>query len=119
MTRVTLKKLKSTTLMSLENWLLKFEIWHNRASDTKFVWFPFEFLRPPVHVKIDAKRCLAMALCFGTYFAAFALLKDLFFGREFTVMSTSFVFLKATGAFFIWFKFVTAYFWNRRANSVR
>lgn len=95
------------------------EVLHNRASDTSFVWFPFLFLKPKQNETIDLKRRIAMAVCFGCYFSVYNFVLSLFWGP---VLSGSQVLMAAAKfclLFFLWFTFVTAFFWNRRARKLQ
>jgi hypothetical protein len=112
--KVRIKMLRS----HISTILLKIEPIHNWASDTRWVWFPFEFLRPNRDMLISSGRCCAMALCFGVYFGLFYLLRKTWSGvpLDFGTASQSFIYF--FGFFFIWFNLVTAYFWNQRARRL-
>lgn len=91
---------------------------HNRASDTAFVWFPFNRLRPLPHQSITIARCSIMAICFGIYYGAMLSLRQSIFGAEIfsrVILTNS---LGAFAVFFLWFNLVTATLWNRRARRL-
>jgi hypothetical protein len=94
------------------------EYWHNRASDTEFVWFPFGCLRPLPSRRIGFKQTLTMSLSFGVYYGVFYILRRMVFGDAFRLAHIGVAILSAIGVFFIWFNLVTAYFWNRRARRM-
>jgi hypothetical protein len=98
------------------DWL---EYWHNRASDTRFVWFPFEKLRPASHELLLFKPRVIMSLCFGLYYGLFYLLRKFLIGVKLDDRFVVDAFVVATLGFFIWFNLVTAFFWNRRARRLR
>ncbi len=98
--------------------LNKLEGWHNWASDTNYVWFPFLWLKPKPEEKITFKNILVMTLLFGPYFSLYNYLKLLLFQQHPTLESFEINILKFTIFFFIWFNLVTAFFWNRRARRL-
>ena len=92
------------------------EFWHNKASDTKFVWFPFNFLKPEPNVKIDLKLKIKMTICFGLCYGFFAAIRRwLFSGLEVWTVAVQDV-MWAVLFFAIWFNVVTAPLWNMRAK---
>ncbi len=92
------------------------EFWHNKASDTKFVWFPFNFLKPEPNVKIDLKLKIQIIICFGLYYEFFATIRRwLFSGLEVWTVAVQGV-MWAVLFFAIWFNVVTAPLWNMRAK---
>lgn len=92
------------------------EKWHNRASDTAFVWFPFQRLRPDPATPILLARKVQMALCFGPYYGAFYLLRQLAWGEVGNWREGLATLAIAVAVFFAWFSLVTAPLWNRRAR---
>jgi hypothetical protein len=94
------------------------ERWHNRASDTDFVWFPFQRLRPDPATSISMGRRMKMAVCFGLYFGAFYLIRNLIWGDGETFRSGSVAIGISIVCFFAWFSIVTAPLWNRRARRL-
>lgn len=95
------------------------EDWHNRASDTSFVWFPFLFLKPEPNARIDFTLVLKMTLCFGVYYGFFAALRSwVFHGGEFWV-AVGYNIVIASVFFIFWFTLVTAKLWNRRALRLK
>ena len=99
--------------------LEKIEYWHNRASDTTFVWFPFLFLKPDASTIISQLHILKMTFCFSLYFNAAYLIKRYALSEAIDphlIMKSQI--LWAIG-FYCWFNGVTAFFWNRRAQRIK
>jgi hypothetical protein len=94
------------------------EHWHNKASDTDFVWFPFGRLKPLPSQKISFRLRLFMSISFGIYYGVYSCLRRLIFGNPFELEHTLLVVLVAISVFFVWFNLVTAFFWNRRAKRL-
>ncbi len=101
-----------------KNFLDRLEIWHNWASDKKAVWFPFLFLMPKPETPILWPRRAAMTVCFAFAFAVFYLLRKKIFGGFLEWSALLEVWLWALAGFFLWFTFVTSFFWNRRARRL-
>lgn len=102
----------------LSRFLQKIEDLHNKASDTNFVWFPFQFLRPKPEEPIGLLRRLLMSLCFGLSFEVLYFLRKGIFGECPSFTSSLQSALWFCAAFFVWFTFVTSFFWNRRARRL-
>jgi hypothetical protein len=97
----------------------RIEFWHNKASDTNFVWFPFLFLKPRPEVFMRATLKLKMTLCFGVYYGIFAGIRNwLFSGGDLLSAVGKDIFL-AIVIFGIWFHLVTAPIWNVRARRLK
>jgi hypothetical protein len=96
----------------------RIEYWHNRASDTNFVWFPFLFLKLKPAQQMGVGRRIIMTLCFAVYFTIWVIIRHLIFGTGINLAQTGTSFLYSFAAFFIWFNFVTATFWNRRSQRL-
>ena len=93
------------------------EFWHNKTSDTKFVWFPFNFLKPDANIKIDLKLKIKMIFCFGLYYGIFAAIRSwLFSGLEIWTTAVEDV-MWSVLFFAVWFNVVTAPLWNMRAKT--
>ena len=90
--------------------------WHGKASDTKFVWFPFLFFKPKTAAeKITVKKTILMAPLFGLYMALPWSVFYLVTGKyEFNDVIESIV--KFSGFFLVWFNVVTRPLWNARAK---
>jgi hypothetical protein len=105
--------------MTSRNLLDIVEHWHNRASDTNFVWFPFLPLKLQPHEIIDHKRTLVMTVCFSCYFNAAFLAKKFFLAEPLdlrsSVASQAYFFV----GFLLWFNGVTRPLWNRRAARLK
>lgn len=95
-----------------------FQRWHDWASDTDFVWFPFQKLRPDPSTPILLGRRVRMAVCFGVYYGAFYLLRNLIWGHGATVRSGFVTIGISIVCFFAWFSMLTAPLWNRRARRL-
>jgi hypothetical protein len=108
-----------STLLPLVSWLDFIEKWHNRASDTRFVWFPFEKLRPKKTEQISVVRRALMAVSFGTYCGVFIALRHFLWNQSLSLAATGATTLTVIAAFFLWFNLVTAPLWNRRARRSR
>jgi hypothetical protein len=100
------------------SWLDRIERWHNWASDTRFVWLPFEKLRPKKSQTISLQRRIVMALAFGGYYGGFVLIRILLWGEAVQIKAIAQTLLTATLIFFGWFNLVTAPLWNRRARRL-
>ncbi len=98
--------------------LTKVEDLHNRASDTRFVWFPFLWMKPKAHETLRFRKLAMMSFFFGLYYGVFftlrSVLKD---GSDFLVSLPQDI-LFAIVIFFVWFNLVTAPLWNRRAKRL-
>jgi hypothetical protein len=90
------------------------EKWHNQASDTDFVWFPFLWLKLSPREKLNFGHTLKMTFLFGPYLALYNFLRLYLLGRHPDWLSLSASILKCTLFFFVWFNLVTKFFWNRR-----
>jgi len=91
------------------------EYWHNRASDTNFVWFPFLFLKIRPEILMTHKRTLIMTVCFSVYFNAVYVFKKLLFSEQVDILASQIYF---TFGFASWFAIVTKTLWNRRAIRI-
>ena len=101
------------------NWLDTIERLHNKASDTAFVWFPFNWMRPAASESMSMARRLRMTLAFGIYYGlSYAVTGALFRDRPLLAFGPGSV-LSAMAIFFVWFNLVTAPLWNRRARRYR
>ena len=58
------------------------EHWHNRASDTNFVWFPFLNLKLRPKDVLNQRHVLMMTICFSIYFNAAYLIKRFVFSDQ-------------------------------------
>jgi hypothetical protein len=98
--------------------LRKIEDFHNWASDTRFVWFPFLCLKPKPQEFLRFKKLLLMSFCFGFYFGFFLTIRKSFQPNSnfFESLPSNLGF--SVFGFFVWFNFVTAPLWNRRANKL-
>lgn len=105
--------------MNERSWVSYIEDLHNKASDTKFVWFPFAFLRPNKHEEICFARLVLMAIFFGSYYGIFFCVKQIFFGEVLTTEGALKNTIVAILCFLFWFSLVTAPCWNRRAKKIR
>ena len=112
MRRGSRKMLRSRINTTLD----RIEHWHNWASDTRAVWFPFEFLRIPKDTLLSFPRRLAMTFCFGTLTWVLLLLR--IWNSSVDLGELLGLALKVYLVFFAWFNGVTAYFWNRRARRL-
>lgn len=92
--------------------------WHNKAADSKFIWFPFHFLKPATNQPIGIFLKLKMILCFGIYYGAFAGIRNALFSDAKLLVEVT----KGIGwgivIFTVWFNLVTAPLWNLRANKL-
>ena len=95
------------------------EALHNRISDTDFVWFPFLKLKLKPEQPLTFLHRLKMTIAFGLYSGVANLLRKLLMSQPISIESVLMTFAKATIFFFLWFNFVTAYFWNRRAQRLK
>ncbi len=101
------------------NLIERIEFWHNTASDTKFVWFPFHFLKPNPNVEIGAKLRIKMTICFGLYYGIFAAIRSCLFS-DLKIGTTVAKDVPLAVLFFaVWFSFVTAPLWNMRAKRLK
>ena len=100
------------------HWLNRIEEFHNRLSDTRWVWFPFEILRPARDAVISVPRRAVMALAFGGYYAFFLTLRGWIAGDAGDALVIGRRFAMATVVLYAWFNVVTATFWNRRARRL-
>lgn len=91
---------------------------HNKISDSPLIWFPFLCLKPRPDQNISFSRKLLMTLCFSLYAHTFHLLKSLLFNHLPTLTEVIQLQFILTAVFFLWFSFVTQFFWNRRANRL-
>lgn len=96
--------------------LRKIEDFHNWASDTRFVWFPFLWLKPKPQDFLRFKKLVLMSLCFGFYFGFFLTLRKSFQPDSNFLKNLPGNIGVSVFVFFIWFNLVTAPLWNRRAN---
>lgn len=89
---------------------------HNWLSDKDFMWWPFSFLRPEIHVPMTFKDTFLMTGCFGTLaflmFAVMAVTNNAM-NADYAVS----IFLSCFGGFFVWFNLVTKPLWNHRARK--
>jgi hypothetical protein len=95
----------------------KIAYWHNRISDTDFVWFPFLFLKLKPHQVLTLRHRVKMAFCFGPYFVVGIVLRDFVFSQPIAWEKIPQQFILGFGFFLIWFSMVTAPLWNRRAQQ--
>ena len=92
------------------------ERFHNWASDSDFVWFPFVWLKPKSKkVLISRQKSVMMALLFGTYGAVLFGLKNLIFNEKNFFYSLGDTIPYFILGFLVWFNAVTLPLWNRRA----
>lgn len=101
----------------MANWmgLDSVERFHNRLSDTDFVWFPFLFLKLKPHQQMTWPQIFKMSPIFGFYFCLMYFLKKAIFDNIPSDSNIAVVFMQFTLGFFVWFSVVTRFFWNRRA----
>jgi len=95
------------------------ERWHNWASDTNFVWFPFLKLKLAANESMTQQRILMMTVCFSCYFNAMYLVKKVIFAEPLSVRSGVVSQAYFMVGFFIWFSLVTKPLWNRRVNRLK
>jgi hypothetical protein len=95
------------------------EFWHNKASDTKFVWCPFGFLKPEANVLIGNMLKLKMTLCFGLYYGLFAAIRSWLFSNSDLLIELARDTIWALLFFAFWFNAVTAPIWNMRAKKLQ
>ncbi len=100
-------------------WMQKIEDWHNWASETDFVWFPFRRLKPKPDQLISLSDCLKMAFLFGPFYSLYNFLRVCIFGRTMDLKELALSMLIFTLFFFVWFNLVTANLWNRRARRLQ
>jgi hypothetical protein len=98
------------------DWLEKL---HNQASDTNFVWFPFQRLKPRPEQWMGFGLRLKMTVLFGAYFGIFYCLRRTLGGNRFDWKLLEQSVLRSMFVFFVWFNLVTAFFWNRRVRRIR
>ena len=96
----------------------RIEFWHNKASDIKFVWFPFYFLRPAPEVEIRWPLKFKMIVCFGLYYGTVAALRSCIFSGGNIIQELMSDIPLAILVFTIWFNCITAPIWNVRANRL-
>ena len=97
----------------------RIEDFHNRISDTDFVWFPFLGLKLKPDQVLSFSHRLKMTIAFGLYGGVANLLRKLIMSQPTSIELILMTIAKATIFFFLWFNLVTAYFWNRRAQRER
>ena len=102
-----------------KNFIDTIENFHNRLSDTNFVWFPFLWLKLSPSQSLTTWHLLKMTFWFGLYFNLAYLAKKVIFQesvelRQFAQGQLGFMVL-----FFMWFNLVTKTFWNRRARRLK
>ncbi len=95
------------------------ERWHNLASESNFVWFPFLKLKLLPHEVLSQRRLLVMTICFSTYFNIAYLIKKMVFSDQIDLHSAMVSQLYFILGFFVWFNLVTKPLWNRRANRLK
>jgi hypothetical protein len=98
--------------------LTKVEEIHNKASDTRFVWFPFLWMKPKPSEFLRFKKIVLMSVVFGFYYGTFFTLKKVLLGGVDLFESLPKAVPLAIAIFFVWFNLVTATFWNRRAKRL-
>ena len=94
------------------------ERFHNRLSDTDFVWFPFLFLKLKPHQQMTWPHIFKMSPIFGFYFCLMYFLKNAIFDIIPSKANIEVVYMHFTLGFFVWFSVVTRFFWNRRARRL-
>lgn len=103
----------------ISSFFKKVESAHNRAANARFVWFPFEFLKPLPNQSISLGRTVVMAVLFGIYFGIFFGVKKWVFGD----LVDGRMMVETTGTailtFLAWFNLVTAPLWNRRVRQLK
>ena len=92
--------------------------YHNKASDTDLIWFPFKFLRPLKNEEITVALTLKLTLCFTLYTFLLYVIKVWITSQSFHPHDSLMFFLFTCCAFFIHFNTVTRFFWNRRAKKI-
>jgi hypothetical protein len=103
----------------MRRFLDRVEYWHNKASDTQFVWFPFQFLKPAPPFPILFWRRLVMAVLFGIYCGFFLALRRWIFSHVDFAASLVDDVIYSICFFLIWFNLITAPLWNRRARRLQ
>ncbi len=98
--------------------LNKVEDLHNKASDTRFVWFPFTWLKPKPSEPLRFGKLILMSFFFGFYYGIFFALRNAWLSDTDLLSLLPKNIAIATAAFFVWFNLVTATFWNRRARRL-
>lgn len=96
----------------------RLEHWHNWASDTKFVWFPFYWMKPKIHDLLSVPRTTAMAILFSIYYNLWYLARNFAFGVAFDIEHAAWGQLFFFVFFFVWFNLLTRPLWNRRARKL-
>ena len=92
----------------------------NWLTDMDWGWWPVISFRPPKERDIDNRVLFKISPVFGG--AAGLILLLLFAFRHFTSITAGkavLFYLAGCGAFFLFYKFTFAYFWNRRAKRLR
>ncbi len=98
--------------------LNKLEGWVNWLSDKDWGWWPVVSLRPPKDKRIDSLLTFKLTLIFGPLAGlvtvAFLIWAEgpLSFLEAFFIMNACFV------VYFLFVRFITAYFWNKRAKRL-
>lgn len=96
----------------------KIEQWHNKISDKYFIWFPFLKLKPKANQYIALPLRLTMTTCFTSYSLVFHAVRNYLNQQSVNFDWVVNTFPKWFFGFFIWFTFVTSFFWNRRAKRL-
>ena len=92
----------------------------NRLTDMDWGWWPVVALRPAKDKDIDNLVLFKISPVFGSVGGLLLLFFRVFHRREaLTVMGIMLYLLIGCVAFFIVYKFTSAYFWNRRARRMR
>jgi|GEM_PF-1552988 len=97
----------------------RLEEWHNWASDTKVVWFPFEQLRVPKDQTLSWGKRLIMTFCFASLTTLLVMLKIFLVEGKLDLQVVCRILLQIHLLFFVWFNTATAFFWNRRARRLQ
>lgn len=100
------------------SWLDKIESFHNWLADRQATWFPFLFLKPRPSQKIREGRRWAMTLCFSIYTVVIWSLGRMLFGIPWNLPWVENKFLISLLSFYLWFRVVSTFFWNRRAGRL-
>jgi len=96
----------------------KIENFINRLNDMDWGWWPVLSLRPPKDKDLDNLIILKLTLIFGSVLGVLFLLVG-WVTRVLTLTCAVVSFLIGWVLFFLVFKGISAYFWNRRARRLR